>query len=207
MPVALRLSGGIDSNVALGIARGRLNRDITTFSVIEEDERYDETASILKTIRRQDCPHHLIEIPKDGFWERLTGLIDYFGQPMMTISYYLHALCSAEMQKQGFKVSLGGTGADEIFTGYYDHYLFWLAEMKDRPDFDRLVEGWRDTYGRFVRNPFLQNPRAFIEDPENRDHIFLQNDHFSHLSQGALFRAAQGAGLYGQGNFTQSDDE
>ncbi|RED52440.1 asparagine synthase (glutamine-hydrolyzing) [Aestuariispira insulae] len=179
VPVALRLSGGIDSNVALGIARQRFNRDITTFSVIEEDERYDETAAILASIKRQGCPHHLIDIPKQGFWDRLTGLIDYFGQPMMTISYYLHALASEEMQKQGFKVSLGGTGADEIFSGYYDHYLFWLAEMREREDFEQLVEGWRNTYGRFVRNPFLQDPRAFIDAPGNRDHIFLQTDRFS----------------------------
>ena len=179
VPVALRLSGGIDSNVALGMATGQLNRDITTFSVVEEDPRYDETAAILKTIERLGVDHHLIEIPKAGFWDRLTDLIRYFGSPMMTISYYLHALASAEMQKAGFKVSLGGTAADEMFTGYYDHYLFWLAEMKDDADFDGLVEDWRNSYGRFVRNPFLQNPQAFIEQPDNRDHIFLQRDRFS----------------------------
>lgn len=179
VPVALRLSGGIDSNVALGTAVEKLGRDVTTFSAVEDDPRYDETANILKAVRRYGCDHHLIPIPKEGFLDRLYGLIDYFGTPMLTISYYLHALVSQTMQREGFKVSLGGTGADELFSGYYDHYLFWLAEMRDRPDFDALVDGWRSTYGQFVRNPFLQDPYAFIKNPKARDHIFLQTDRFS----------------------------
>lgn len=179
VPVALRLSGGIDSNVALGTAVEKLGRDITTFSVVEEDERYDETENIVNSTRRYGCDHHLIPIPKEGFVDRLYDLIDYFGTPMLTISYYLHALASEAMQKAGFKVSLGGTGADEIFSGYYDHYLFWLADMRKRPDFEDLVDGWHNTYGQFVRNPYLQNPYAFVEKPEARDHIFLQTERFS----------------------------
>ncbi len=177
--VALRLSGGIDSNVALGVAINHFGRDITTFSIIDDDPRYDETAAILKSIKYHGCKHNLINIPKDGFMDRLSGMIDYFGAPIMSVSFYLQSLVSQKINEKGFKVSLGGTGADEIFTGYYDHYLFWLAEMKDRPDFDKLLAGWHDSYGKFVRNPFLQDPQAFIKNPAARDHIFLRNDEFS----------------------------
>ena len=34
-------------------------------------------------------------------------------------------------KKKGFKVILSGTGADEIFTGYYDHYLMHLYHCKN----------------------------------------------------------------------------
>ena len=34
------------------------------------------------------------------------------------------------MSKKGFKVSISGTGADEIFTGYYDHHLFYLSFLE-----------------------------------------------------------------------------
>lgn len=179
VPVAVRLSGGIDSNVIAGVAQNVLGRKVTAFSVLDDDPRYDETASIMRAVDYFGCDHHAIRIPKRGFMDRLEGLIDYFDGPLMTISYYLHALVSEEIHQAGFKVSLGGTGADELFSGYYDHYLFWLASQRDRKDFETLVAEWRGTYGRFVRNPFLQNPRAFIEQPTSRDHIFLGAERFA----------------------------
>lgn len=179
VPVAVRLSGGIDSNVIAGVAQNILGRQVTAFSILDDDPRYDETASIRRAVEYFGCDHHAIRLPKDGFLERLDSLIDYFDGPLMTISYYLHALVSEAIHSAGFKVSLGGTGADELFSGYYDHYLFWLAAQQARPDFDDLVAEWRGTYGRFVRNPFLQDPRAFIENPAARDHIFLGAEKFA----------------------------
>lgn len=178
VPVAIRLSGGVDSNVVTGMALEQ-GQDVTAFSLVEDDPRYDETAGINLAIAHYDCCSEIVRIPRQGFLDRLGGLVEYFDGPPMTISYYLHALVSEAIHKAGFKVSLGGTGADEVFSGYYDHYLFWLAAMKDRPDFDELVEGWRGTYGRFVRNPHLQDPLAFIRNPQARDHIFLGSERFA----------------------------
>ncbi len=179
VPVAVRLSGGIDSNVIAGMAHHRLNSDITCFSIIEDDWRYDESAMIAKGLSALDIPNHQIRIPRDGFLTRLRDMIAYFDGPPLTISYYLHYLVSQRIHDAGFKMSLGGTGADEVFSGYYDHYLFWLAEMAGRSDFDQLCTDWQAGYGQFVRNPFLQNPRAFIDDPTRRDHIFLGADRFA----------------------------
>lgn len=179
VPVAVRLSGGIDSNVIAGISHHRLHADITCFSIIEDDWRYDESAMIKKGLAALGVENHQIRIPKDGFLDRLSDMIAYFDGPPLTISYYLHYLVSQAIHDHGFRLSLGGTGADEVFSGYYDHYLFWLAEMKDAADFDDLVSDWRRTYGQFVRNPFLQSPRVFIETPNARDHIFLGADRFS----------------------------
>lgn len=179
VPVAVRLSGGIDSNIIASIAWNEEHYPLTTFSIVEDDPRYDETANINLAVERLGCPSHRIGIPREGFLERLEALVGYFDAPVMTISYYLHSLVSEAIHEHGYKVALGGTGADEVFSGYYDHYLFWLAEMKDRPDFLELVQGWRDTYGKFVRNPYLQDPEAFIRNPSARDHIYLQREKFS----------------------------
>lgn len=179
VPIAVRLSGGIDSNVIAGVARRVHDHPITCFSIVEDDPRYDETAAIRATLERLDLPNTQIPIPRGDFLARLDDLIGYFDGPPLTISYYLHWLVSQAIHQAGFKVALGGTGADELFTGYYDHYLFWLASMKDAPDFDALEAGWRETYGRFVRNPELQDPRAFIRDPDRREHIFLGRERFS----------------------------
>lgn len=179
VPIAVRLSGGIDSNVIAGVARTVHDHPITCFSIVEDDPRYDETAAIRATLARLDLPNVRIPIPRENFLERLDDLIGYFDGPPLTISYYLHWLVSQAIHEAGFKVALGGTGADELFTGYYDHYLFWLASMKDAPGFEDRVAGWRETYGRFVRNPELRNPHAFIEAPDRREHIFLGRERFS----------------------------
>ena len=34
------------------------------------------------------------------------------------------------VKKKGFKVSLSGSGADEIYGGYYDHYLMIFNELR-----------------------------------------------------------------------------
>jgi len=179
VPVAVRLSGGIDSNVILGIAQNLLGRRVAAFSVLEEDPRYDETAAIKDAVDFFQCPHTPVTIPKTGFLERMQRLVAYFDGPLMTISYYLHALVSEAIHDAGYKVSLGGTGADELFTGYYDHYLFWLATQQARPDFEDLIREWQGSYGRFVRNPFLQDPRAFVDRPSSRRHIFLGAERFA----------------------------
>ena len=32
------------------------------------------------------------------------------------------------ISEKGFKVSISGTGADELFTGYYDHEIYFLSQ-------------------------------------------------------------------------------
>ncbi len=179
VPIAVRLSGGIDSNVIAGVASAVHHHPITCFSIVEDDPRYDETAAIRATLERLQLPNRQIPIPRADFLDRLDDLIGYFDGPPLTISYYLHWLVSQAIHQDGFKVALGGTGADELFTGYYDHYLFWLATMQDAPDFDGLVEGWRQSYGRFVRNPHLQDPLAFVKNPAAREHIYLGRERFA----------------------------
>jgi len=182
VPVAVRLSGGIDSNVICGMAVRELGVETTSFSLVEDDERYDETGNILKSVAYHDMPHHLVRIPQAGFLDRLQDMVAYFDAPVFTISYYLHWLVSQAIHRAGLKVSLGGTGADELFSGYYDHYLFWLAEMlalNGSQNFDALVRDWRGSYGQFVRNPYLQDPLAFVKQPAMRDHIFLRADEFA----------------------------
>jgi len=182
VPVAVRLSGGIDSNVICGVAVQELGVETTSFSLVEEDERYDETGNILKAVAYHDMPHRLVRIPRAGFLDRLQEMVTYFDAPVFAISYYLHWLVSEAIHEAGLKVSLGGTGADELFSGYYDHYLFWLAEMhglNGRQNFDRLVEDWRAGYGKWVPNPYLQDPLAFVQAPDARDHIFLRADEFA----------------------------
>lgn len=179
VPVAFCLSGGIDSSALASIAAKHFGQPVHAFSIVDSDERYDESANIATTVDDLGCAHHVTRTSSDRFFERLADLVAYHDAPVATISYYVHAFLSEEIQAHGFKVALSGIGADELFTGYYDHYAFWLAEMHGREDFDELLDDWRRGYGSFVQNPLLKDPLSFHRDPTQRGHIYLDRELFA----------------------------
>lgn len=181
VPIAFCLSGGVDSTALASIAAKHFGSDIHAFSIIDSDERYDESRNIALTVQELGCHHHVTHTKTDRFFERMADLVAYHDAPVSTISYYVHAFLSEAISAAGFKVAVSGTGADELFTGYYDHYGFWLAEMHDRRDYPQLLEDWRHGYGAHVRNPLLQDPLAFHRNPNQRDHIYLDRDLFNGL--------------------------
>ena len=55
--------------------------------------------------------------------------------------------------KKGFKVSISGTGADdELFTGYYDHYLLQLSDLQNTKYYNIRLNEWNKEIKPFVRN-------------------------------------------------------
>jgi asparagine synthase (glutamine-hydrolysing) len=181
VPIAFCLSGGIDSTALASIAARHFDRKIETYSIIDEDERYNETENIRATVEELDCGHNFITTKKDGFLDRMKKLVAYHDAPVATISYFVHSTLLEAMSADGFKVALSGTGADELFTGYYDHYGFWLAMQQGRPDFQNLLDDWAGGMGTFVQNPFLKDPLVFAKNPFMRDHIYLNRDQFNSM--------------------------
>jgi asparagine synthase (glutamine-hydrolysing) len=90
-------------------------------------------------------------------------------------------LLSKAISENGYKVVLSGTGADELVTGYYDHFLLHLYEMRGHPDYPRLLNEWEGAVKGLVRNPCLSNPRLYFDDPGFRRHIYYDGDDFSWL--------------------------
>jgi asparagine synthase (glutamine-hydrolysing) len=181
VPIAFCLSGGIDSCTLAGIAAKHFDQDIHCFSVIDSDERYDERENIRTMVEHLGCNHFELHTSNKGFFERMEKLASYHDSPVATISYYVHSFLSEAIHDNGYKVAVSGTAADEIFTGYYDHYSMWLAYMNANTDvdFDKLVDDWKNSYGAVVNNPKLQDPLAFLKNPDQRDHIMMDTDLFN----------------------------
>ena len=181
VPLAFCLSGGVDSATLAAIAAKEMGRQIHCYSIIDSDERYDESANIQTMVTHLGCRHHQVHTTTKGFFERMRRLVAYHDAPVVTISYYMHSFLSEAIAAGGYKIAISGTAADEIFTGYYDHYSMWLAAMHDQPgiDFDKLVADWREGMGAHVQNPGLQDPLGFVKNPGQRDHITLDRNLFS----------------------------
>ena len=179
VPVALCLSGGVDSTILSGMAVQDFNENISTFSIIDDDERYNEKENIDAQVSFLGCTNYKIHTSQDNFWDRMSKLIAYHDKPISTLSYYLHSFMSEQISNSGCRVAISGNGADELFAGYYDHYSFWLAEMSSRSNHSKLIADWTNSYGKYVQNPILQNPDIFLHNPAERDHIYLNAEEFS----------------------------
>ena len=62
VPLAFCLSGGVDSSSLVSIAKNHFNHEVVTFSIIDNDKRYNELDNITETIKELDCEHFLIEL-------------------------------------------------------------------------------------------------------------------------------------------------
>ncbi len=179
VPLAFCLSGGIDSSTLVSMAAKRFGCEVHAYSVYDSDERYDESENAERVVAELGCRHRIARTSTQDFRERLTQLITARDQPFATLSFYLVSFLAERIKQDGFKVALTGNGADELFTGYYDHFNFWLASLPETADIDARVMEWKESYGRFVRNPVLRDPLAFRKDPSRRDHIYLNRDLFN----------------------------
>lgn len=179
VPLAFCLSGGVDSASLVSIAAKVFNANVNTFSIIDTDHRYDELDNIQATIDDTGCSSTKIVLsPSEDHIARLESLVAYHDAPVATISYFVHSMLSEAISGNGYKISISGTAADEMFTGYYDHFIMHMAEIKDRPEFARQLEDWQSHILGFVRHPDFRKHDLFFEDKTKRDHIYLNNDEF-----------------------------
>ncbi len=175
------LSGGVDSTLLACLARSTFNQEMRTFSIVDRDPRYDERKNIQAVVSAIGCTHTEIPVRYDGFVPRMARLVRQHDAPVATISYYVHSFLSEAISQAGLKVAISGTGADELFAGYYDHYSYWMAERSAHGDMEEILAEWRSGYGSHVRNPALRDPLTFVRSPGSRAHIYLDNEIFADL--------------------------
>jgi asparagine synthase (glutamine-hydrolysing) len=172
VPLAFCLSGGVDSAALVSIAAKSLGCKLETFSIIDEDERYNEEDNILATVRDVGCAHQLLRIPQQDAIARLQDLVGYHDAPVATITFYVHSMISEAVHGSGYRVAFSGTSADELFTGYYDHFLLHLQAVRNEPDYGDYLRDWQHHIAGFVRNPILRDPDLYAKDPGFRAHVF-----------------------------------
>ena len=179
VPLAFCMSGGVDSNCLISIAKKIFNYDVHGFTINNPDKRYRENNLIDKSINNLKIKHTYVDLDKSNFLLNLKKNIIHNNSPIYTLAHYLHYQLTKEMHKQGYKVSISGIGADELFTGYYDHHLFYLKQIKSNKIlFNQSLKNWKKEIFKIVRNPFLKDPKNFLENKNYGRHIYLNSHKF-----------------------------
>ena len=97
--------------------------------------------------------------------------------PISTLAYYVHPLFQKVLVNKIIKY-LSGTGADEILTGYYDHFLLHLYETKNTKNLKK--PSFLDAIHKpFIRNPILRNSKLYTKNRNFREHVTFNNKIFN----------------------------
>jgi asparagine synthase (glutamine-hydrolysing) len=116
VPLAVFLSGGVDSSVIANLAQRTAQSPIHTFTLAFEEQELNEGPIARQIAAAIGTQHHEIVLTEGHFVENLEAALDSLDQPTFDglNSYYMsHAIRAA-----GFTVALSGTGGDELFGGY-----------------------------------------------------------------------------------------
>ncbi|WP_339028181.1 asparagine synthase (glutamine-hydrolyzing) [Bradyrhizobium symbiodeficiens] len=116
VPLAVFLSGGVDSAAAANLARRASQDPIHTFTLAFEEQEFNEAPFASKIAAAIGTQHHEVLLSEGQFVEGLERALDSLDQPTFDglNAYYL----SKAIREAGFTVALSGTGGDELFGGY-----------------------------------------------------------------------------------------
>jgi len=116
VPLAVFLSGGIDSSAIANLAQRAAGTPVHTFTLAFEEEEFNEGPIARRIAEAIGTRHREVVISEQDFVGHLDAALDSLDQPTFDglNSYYL----SRAIREAGFTVALAGTGGDELFGGY-----------------------------------------------------------------------------------------
>jgi asparagine synthase (glutamine-hydrolysing) len=116
VPLAVFLSGGVDSAVMANLAQRANQSPIHTFTLAFEEQELNEGPVARRVAAAIGTQHHEVVLTEGRFVENLEAALDSLDQPTMDglNAYYM----SQAIRSAGFTVALSGTGGDELFGGY-----------------------------------------------------------------------------------------
>src|SRR6516162_1859614 len=116
VPLAVLLSGGVDSSVVANLAQRAAQSPIHTFTLAFEEHELNEGPIARRIATAIGTRHHEVVLTEGQFVENLEAALDSLDQPPFDglNAYYM----SRAIRAAGFTVALSGAGGDELFGGY-----------------------------------------------------------------------------------------
>ncbi len=116
-PLALLLSGGVDSSIVAHCATQR-RQGLHSFSMGFREESFDESGPARAVAEHLGLEHHALLFGVEDFESTLTELAQGLCEPLADGSLPSTLRLAKAVAAQGYKVAMGGDGADEHFGGY-----------------------------------------------------------------------------------------
>jgi len=185
VPVAIYISGGLDSSIVASLGRPYAKGGLTLFGVGFDDGRYDETGYQHAAASALDAELIQSRVGPSAIAELLPTVVEFAERPTLRTAPAPLLHLASTVHENETKVVLTGEGADELFGGYdifrEDKVRRFCArdpESRIRPLlYARLNEYLDEDLGRLV--PFLARfyGRGLLatEDPLYSHRIRFEN--------------------------------
>src|SRR5262245_55933038 len=116
VPLAVFLSGGVDSSAVANLAQKASSTPVHTFTLAFEEQEYNEAPIARRIAQAIGTRHQEILLTERRFIDELEPALDSLDQPTFDgLNSYSMARAGREA---GVTVALVGTGGDELFGGY-----------------------------------------------------------------------------------------
>ena len=145
VPIALFLSGGVDSACLAALARSAEAENLTAMTIGFSESEFDETALSRRTARALGLPFESVVLPPERVAAGMDACIWAMDEPSVdgVNSYWISQIAA----EHGFKVALSGQGGDELFGGYGSWKWFERFERIGAWT-GRLPSGWSHLFDR-----------------------------------------------------------
>ena len=134
VPIALFLSGGVDSAVLGSLMRAVGGSQVTALTIGFKEAEFDESDASQKTAEMLGVSHRLVHLDPASIANSLDNAIWAMDQP--TVNGLNAYWISRAASEAGFKVTLSGQGGDELFGGYES--IDWFDRFANIADWLRL---------------------------------------------------------------------
>jgi len=129
VPVAVSLSGGLDSSSIAAIARSMIVDQVTGFTFGAARDASSEGPVVENFGRDVGLEVQYVWPSTSEIVEAYSATLDAQGAPFVSGSVMAQYLLYRCVNKHGVKVLLGGQGGDEIFMGYRKFYPLHLRDL------------------------------------------------------------------------------
>ncbi len=116
--VGCYLSGGLDSSGAAALVVRNFNKDVRTFGIRFDSDRFDESKYQNLMVSYLNVNHTDLKATNEQIGASLSDCLWHCEKPLLRTAPVPLFLLSDVVRKSGYKVVLTGEGADEVFGGY-----------------------------------------------------------------------------------------
>jgi asparagine synthase (glutamine-hydrolysing) len=133
VPLAIELSGGMDSSTIVALAAGHYPGQLTTYTVRFPDPLSDEEPFAREVAKLYNTDYRVLEPELGGFWSDIGAFTRLQEEPYHSPNMQTSQIIWSLMRAAGTKVALTGAAGDELFAGYARYYA--------KAQFENIVHG------------------------------------------------------------------